>query len=382
MDCDIVIIVIIRAVQDLDKVLETGKVLVIYGPRRVGKTTLVENYLSTYIGKFRLLSGDDIGVRQVFSSESIETISRFVQDYDLIVIDEAQRIPKIGWGLKILVDHNPKLKVIATGSASFDLANKIGEPLTGRKTTLILQPLSQTELLSTTPRQELRDRLTDFLIYGSYPEIITSKSDAKKKAILEEITGSYLLKDILEIEKVKASKLLVDLLRLLAFQVGSEVSLNELGKTLNLDPKTISRYLDLLEKAFVIVNLRGLARNLRKEVTRTSKYYFYDNGIRNALISNFNGLSIRNDIGSLWENFLFMERIKKQNIQKIYSNNYFWRTWDQDEIDLVEEREGKYYAWEFKYKPQGVSIPVDFANSYPSYEFKEINIENYLDFLI
>ena len=373
---------ITRAVADLDKILETGKVLVIYGPRRVGKTTLVQNYLSTYSGKSRLLSGDDVGVRGVFSSESIDTISRFVQDYDLIVIDEAQRIPKIGWGLKILVDHNPKLKVIATGSASFDLANKIGEPLTGRKTTLILHPVSQTELLADTPRQELRERLEDYLIFGSYPEIITAKSNMQKKATLEEITGSYLLKDILELEKVKASKLLIDLLRLLAFQVGSEVSLNELGKTLDLDPKTISRYLDLLEKAFVIVNLRGLSRNLRKEVTRTSKYYFYDNGIRNALISNFNELAVRNDIGSLWENFLFMERIKKQNIQKIYSNNYFWRTWDQDEIDMVEERGGKYFAWEFKYKPQKISVPKDFAGAYQNYEFKEINIENYLDFLI
>ena len=283
--------------------------------------------------------------------------------------------------MKILVDHNPKLKVIATGSASFDLANKIGEPLTGRKSTLILHPIAQSELLSMTTKQDLREHLEDFLIYGSYPEIISEKSTTQKKALLEEITGSYLLKDILELEKVKASKLLVDLLRLLAFQVGSEVSLNELGKTLDLDPKTISRYLDLLEKAFVIVNLRGLSRNLRKEVTRTSKYYFYDNGIRNALISNFNDLTVRNDIGSLWENFLFMERIKKQNIQKIYSNNYFWRTWDQDEIDLVEERDGKYFTWEFKYKPQGVVVPADFATAYPAYEFKEVNKENYLDFL-
>lgn len=370
-----------RAVQNLDEILEPGKVLVIYGPRRVGKTTLLQIYLSTYKEKYRLLSGDDVGVRQVFSSESVDIISRYIQGYDLIVIDEAQRVPNIGLGLKILVDHNPNLKVIATGSASFDLANKIGEPLTGRKSTLILHPLSQTELLTTTPPQELRERLGDFLIYGSYPEIITAKSNVNRKAILEEITGSYLLKDILELEKIKASKLLVDLLRLLAFQVGSEVSLNELGRTLALDPKTISKYLDLLEKSFVIVNLRGLSRNLRKEITRTSKYYFYDNGIRNALISNFNDLSVRNDIGSLWENFLFMERVKKQNIAKIYSNNYFWRTWDQKEIDLVEEREGKYFAWEFKYKPQKVQIPADFAQAYPDYEFQEINSENYLEFL-
>lgn len=355
--------------------------LVLYGPRRVGKTTLLKLYLSTYRGTYRLLSGDDLGVREVFGSERVNIISRFVQDYDLIVIDEAQRIPKIGWGLKIVVDHNPTLKVIATGSASFDLANKIGEPLTGRKSTLILHPVSQTELLKTTPRQELRERLSDFLIYGSYPEIITAKSDAKRKSILEEITGSYLLKNILELEKIKASKLLVDLLHLLAFQVGSEVSLNELGRTLDLDPKTISRYLDLLEKSFVIVNLRGLSRNLRKEVTRTSKYYFYDNGIRNALISNFNDLDIRNDVGGLWENFLFMERMKKQHIHKIYSNNYFWRTWDQDEIGLVEEREGKYFSWEFKYKPQKVSVPLDFSTAYPNYQFQEISQENYLDFL-
>ncbi len=248
--------------------------LIIYCPRRVGKTTLLQVYLSSYKGKYRLLSGDDIGVRHVFSSESIDTISRYVQGYDLIVLDEAQRIPNISWGLKILVDHNPNLKVIATGSASFDIAHKVDEPLTGRKSTLILHPVSQTELLSVTPRQELRERLGDFLIFGSYPEVIIAKSNAKRKAVLEEITGSYLLKDILELEKIKASKLLVDLLRLLAFQIGSEVSLNELGRTLALDPKTISRYLDLLEKAFVIVNLRGLSRNLRKEVTRTSKYFF------------------------------------------------------------------------------------------------------------
>ncbi|MBM4402117.1 MAG: DUF4143 domain-containing protein [Candidatus Cloacimonetes bacterium] len=217
--------------------------------------------------------------------------------------------------------------------------------------------------------------------FGGYPEVITSPNKERKVTILSEITNSYLLKDILTLEKVKGSKILLDLLRLLSFQVGSEVSLTELGSQLGLDYKTVARYLDLFEKSFVLFNLRGYARNLRKEVTKKSKYYFYDNGIRNAIISNYNGLDLRDDIGKLWENFLVSERLKAQAYKKIYSNNYFWRTWDKKEIDWVEEREGKLFGYEFKWQKEKVKAPKDWLKTYDNASFEVISKDNYLEFV-
>lgn len=377
-----VIMFIPRTYQSLDKYLKKGKVLVLYGPRRVGKSTLIQYFLSQCKLKYRLVLGDDLGIQETLGSQNIQRISELVKGLDLFIIDEAQRVPGIGLGLKILIDNNPEVQVIATGSASFDLQNKIGEPLTGRKRTLCLYPISQTELgLMFTPF-ELRQQIEKRLIFGSYPEVITAQNDEERIVVLTEIVGSYLLKDILELERVKGAKVLVDLLRLLAFQVGSEVSHTELSNILGLDKNTVARYLDLFEKAFVLYNLRGFSRNLRKESTKKSKYYFYDNGIRNALIANFNSLDLRDDRGKLWENFLVIERLKKQAYSSMLSNNYFWRTWDQKEIDFIEDREGKLFGYEFKWSNnKKVSMPVDFRENYPGSEFKVIDSESFLDFV-
>lgn len=371
-----------RVYDDLGLHLREGKVLVIYGPRRVGKSTLLQQFYNHQKCSKRMVSGDDISVQEALGSQLISIISSMVEKLDLFVIDEAQRIPHIGLGLKILIDTHPTLKVIATGSASFDLQNKIGEPLTGRKKTLCLYPLSNKELGSIKTPWEMEQSLEDRLVYGSYPEIITASTHTERQSLLNEITLSYLLKDILELERVKGAKVLYDLLRLLAFQVGSEVSLSELASSVGLDKNTVARYLDLFEKAFVLYNLRGFSRNLRKEITKKSKYYFYDNGIRNALIANFNSLSLRDDQGKLWENYLVMERIKKQAYTPLYSNNYFWRTWDQKEIDWIEEREGKLFAFEFKYKSTKTNKTHPYFKSiYPEAVTETITKENYTDFI-
>lgn len=370
-----------RFYQNLQSYLQPNKVLVLYGPRRVGKTTLLNLYLDSTPLKYKLVSGDDLSVQQALGSQSIEQIKKFVEGYELLAIDEAQRVPGIGLGLKILVDHVPNIKVIATGSSSFDLSNKVGEPLTGRTITLKLYPIAQLELLDQYNQYELKTQKSDYLIYGSHPEILTASTTESKIFYLREIADAYLLRDILEMEAVKGSKVLLDLLRLLAFQVGNEVSLAELASNLMIDAKTVGRYLDLLEKSFIIINIRGFSRNLRKEVTKKSKYYFYDNGVRNAIISNFNSLDLRDDIGKLWENFLVSERLKKQAYKNIFANNYFWRTWDQKEVDFVEEREGKIFGYEFKYSPNKKRLPKEFLDTYPNATLEIISQDNYLDFI-
>ena len=372
-----------RIYDNLNLLLKPNKALVIYGSRQTGKTTLLKKFLSENEGNFRykLNSGDDVNTQIVLGSSDFKKIIDYAKGYDLIAIDEAQRIKNIGMGLKILIDQLPNIKIVVTGSSSFELAGQIGEPLTGRKITLTLFPLSQIEMGKLYNDYELRSRLEEYLIFGSYPEALTSETVNDKKNILEELVGSYLLKDILELEKVKSSKLLLDLLRLLAFQVGSEVSLSELGKQLGIDSKTVARYLDLFEKSFVIINIRGFSRNRRKEITSKSKYYFLDNGIRNAIIANFNPLEIRDDIGNLWENFLVVERLKKQAYSKIYANNYFWRTWDQKEVDWVEEREGKLFGYEFKWKRKFLKSSSAWTKNYPDATLEIIDNENYLAFV-
>ncbi|KKU47929.1 MAG: hypothetical protein A3F82_03795 [Deltaproteobacteria bacterium RIFCSPLOWO2_12_FULL_44_12] len=370
-----------RYYQHLSDYLKSGRVLVIYGPRQVGKTTLLKDFLIKSGLKYKLDSGEDIRIQEIFESSDFSKILDYAKGYDLIAIDEAQKIKNVGQGLKILVDQIPKIKVIATGSSSFELAGQIGEPLTGRKITLTLFPISQLELKKLYNDFELRQKLEEFLVYGGYPEVVSSDDIDEKKRILGEIVGSYLLKDILELDKVKNSKIILDLLRLLAFQIGNEVSLSELGRQLGIDYKTVARYLDILEKTFVLYNLRGFSRNLRKEVTKKSKYYFYDIGIRNAIVSNFNPSSLRDDVGKLWENFIIMERIKKQEYEKIYSNNYFWRTWDGKEIDWVEEREGKLYGYELKWKPKGKKSPDEWAATYKNSEYIVISQNDYLKFI-
>lgn len=331
--------------------------------------------------KYKFDTGDNLKTREIISSENIPLIKEYLSGYDLYVIDEAQKIPSIGAGLKIITDYLPNIKLIATGSSSFELSGQIGEPLTGRKNQLILFPLSQKELLFNQNTFELKEKLPEFLLFGSYPEIANLDNKEKKVDRLKELTESYLLKDILELDGIKNSKSISDLLRLIAFQVGNEVSLNELGRQLGIDTKTVGRYLDLLEKSFVLFNLRGFSKNLRKEITQKSKYYFLDNGIRNAIISNFNGLDLRDDVGKLWENFLVSERIKLQSYEKIYSNNFFWRTWEKQELDWLEERDGKIFAFEFKFKKEAQKKPKLFLETYPNATFSLINQTNYLEFL-
>lgn len=370
-----------RYYSNLEPYCHANKVLVIYGPRQVGKTTLLRHYLKTCRIKYKLDSGDDIMLQAMLATADFKTLKEYAAGYELILIDEAQKIPNIGQCLKILVDQIPGLRLIVTGSSSFELAGQIGEPLTGRKKTLTLYPIAQMELMKQLTPFELKKNLEKYLIFGSYPEVIAATTDAEKRECIIEITHSYLLKDIMAFDKIKNSKVLIDLLRLLAFQIGNEVSHSELGRQLSIDTKTVARYLDILEKGFVIYNLRGFSRNLRKEITKKSKYFFYDNGIRNALIANFNSIPLRNDIGGLWENFLFIERIKRQSYLSIATNNYFWRTWDKKEIDFLEEREGNLFGYEFKWGSKLPAPPKDWLDAYPNAHYEVINQQNYLNFI-
>jgi predicted AAA+ superfamily ATPase len=359
-----------------------GKALIIYGPRRAGKTTLLKSYLASCGLRYRLETGDDVRIRHLLGSGDLKQIAAFAEGFDLVAIDEAQQIPDIGMGLKILVDHLPGMRVIATGSSSFDLAGAIGEPLTGRKRTITLFPISQMELKQRFNSYDLRQRLEEYLVYGSYPEIVMTEDRKGKIELLEELAGSYLLKDVLALERIRSSRTLLDLLKLVAFQVGSEVSLNELATQVKLDVKTVGRYLDILEKAFVLIRVGGFSRNLRSEVTSKAKYYFLDNGVRNAVIGQYNLLDSRNDIGALWENFVVSERLKKRSYTGIYGTFHFWRTYDGKEIDYVEERDGGLFGFECKWSVnQLVKPPAKWLASYPGATFELVTPDNYLEFV-
>lgn len=372
-----------RYYADLESYIQPGKVLLIYGPRRAGKTTLVHEYLKTTKWKYKLDSGDNIRTQHILGSQDFSLILPYAEDQDLIIIDEAQNIPNIGLGLKILVDQKPKLRIITTGSSSFELAGQVGEPLTGRKRTITLYPVAQQELLlGVSNRFELAENFLDYLRYGSYPEVLTAKTQKLKMEILDDIVNSYLLKDIFALETIKASKTLLSLLKLLAFQIGHQVSLNELSNTLDINIRTVGRYLDLLEKAFVITSLTGYSRNLRKEVTSKAKYYFLDMGIRNGIIQQYQDLESRNDTGQLWENFIFIERLKHRQFNSIHANVYFWRTYSQQEVDIVEERDGKLFGYECKWSEnKRISAPKEWKESYPEAAFHIVTPNNYLEFI-
>lgn len=372
-----------RYYDNLDKWVRPGKVLVIYGARQVGKTTLVQKYLEQTTWKYRLDSGDNLAIQRLFESQDFESIKQYVGNNKLIVIDEAQEIPNIGKGLKIIVDQYPNVRLVVTGSSSFDLARNIGEPLVGRKTTLKLYPIAQLELLRQTDNQfDLSQKLEEYLLFGSYPDTLNASSRDEKISYLEELVNSYLLKDILALDNIKSSKALWDLLKLLALQIGNEVSLNELGQKLGWDLKTVERYLDLLEKCFIIVRLGGFSRNLRSEITRKSKYYFLDTGVRNAILQQFNELDARNDTGNLWENFLVVERLKYRSYNNQHGNSYFWRTYSQQEVDLVEDYDGKLHGYEFKWSSnKKPTAPSDWTSTYKTASFDSVNRDNYLRFI-
>lgn len=306
----------------LGSFLKPNKVLVIYGPRQTGKTTLVNKYMENLSKEIKVYrgSGENLELKNILESQEFSKIIPFFQGYNLIFIDEAQKIGNIGSGLKIIVDQIPGIKIIATGSSSFSLSNKIGEPLVGRQTVLTLFPFAVLELKKELGSAYPFENMENLLIFGGYPEVITSSSRDEKITYLNQLRDSYLLRDLLELENIKNARKIFDLLRLIAFQIGKEVSLQELGTQLGMSKNSVEKYLDLLEKSFVIINLRGFSRNLRKEITKTSRYYFYDNGVLNAIIGNFNYLKQRNDIGQLWENFLFTERMKKQSYYRLFAN--------------------------------------------------------------
>ncbi len=371
-----------RFYENNEQFLIKGKVNLLYGPRRVGKTALIEKLISKAEKKVFIGNGDDVQLRNILSSEDQTKILSSFDTYNYIFIDEAQRIKNIGWGLKILVDNLHSTTIIASGSSSFQLSSQVGSPLTGRSITNKLYPLSVLELKDQFGGMHIYQNLENFMIYGMYPEVLSQLNNQDKTTYLSELRNSYLLKDILELENIRNSDKLIDLLRLLAYQIGNEVSLNELGNSLTLSKQTVARYIDLLEKVFIIKKIGGYSNNLRKEVSKSSRYYFYDNGVRNAVINNFSPLELRNDIGMLWENFAIMERLKKQEYLKLFSNNYFWRTYDQKEVDFVEERDGKLYGFEFKWNPKKIKIQKEWLKTYPNATFDTIHKENFLAFII
>lgn len=377
-------IIVREAYRLIKQKLQKNKVLLLYGPRRVGKTTLLNELagdIETAGERCKFVSGENLIVQKEISSRSIAGLKGFAGKADVLIVDEAQKVPDIGLNLKLIVDHIPDIKVIASGSASFALAREVGEPLTGRKKTIHLYPISAKELIEAYDLTHFQEILESNLILGTYPELFTLSSIDDKKEYLRELVDSYLFRDIFEMEQIRNPKKIRDLLTLLAFQIGKEVSLSELANSLDLHTDTVYRYLDLMEKSFIIINIRGFSRNLRKEVTKTSRYYFYDNGIRNALINNFNPLDIRNDVGELWENYIIMERMKRQAYSQIASNNYFWRTYDQKEIDWVEERDGILYGYEVKWRSAKAKPPKAWLDTYENARYQLVNKDNYLEFI-
>jgi predicted AAA+ superfamily ATPase len=370
-----------KHLDNLKSALIPGKAVIIYGARRTGKTTLVKQFLQDVYEPYLMVSGEDITVQGYLASQSIEKLSAFVGANRLLVVDEAQKVPNIGANLKLIIDHIPGIRIIATGSSSFDLARAVGEPLTGRKTTLRLYPLSQLEIGQIEQRHQTDANLESRLIYGSYPEVVLNNDNRAREQYLKEIVASYLYKDVLELDGIRHSSKISRLLQLMAFQVGKEVSYTELGSSLGMSKNTIERYLDLLEKAFVIQKLSGFSRNLRSEITKNSRYYFLDNGVRNALINNFNAVELRNDVGELWENYLVIERLKRQEYLVQQANNYFWRTYTGKEIDFVEEREGKLFGYEIKWGAARAKPPKEWIEAYPNATWQLINRQNYLELI-
>lgn len=360
-----------------------NKVLLLIGARRVGKTKLIESYLENIDPeKVLLLNGEDVLDANLLKERSVSNYKRLLNGIEYLIIDEAQHIPEIGLNLKLMVDSIQGIKIIATGSSTFDLTQNLEEPLVGRKNTIELFPLSQIEFKEFENHKQTVENLEQRMLFGGYPELEQYQDWSEKEEYLYEIVNSYLLKDILIYDGIKNSAKIYDLLKLIAFQVGKEVSIQELGNQLQISKNTVERYLDLLTKVFVLFKLNGFSRNLRKEITKSSRWYFYDNGIRNALIQNFNRLEQRNDVGELWENYLASERIKKQQYQKIKSQNYFWRTYDQQELDWLEEKTEHIHGFEFKWNPKkNPKPPTAFSKAYPKADFDMINPSNYLDFI-
>lgn len=373
--------------RDLQNILSSkigkGKVIILIGSRQVGKTTLLKTMLS---GEFssntvQYWNCDESEVRSLLSQESSSRFKSLVGSSKFIVIDEAQRVKNIGLVLKILHDNFPDVQFAVTGSSSLDLSNTINEPLTGRKFEYNLFPFSTNELMNHTNMFDEIKQLDNRLVYGFYPDVVNNPGDEKE--ILSNIVSSYLYKDVFEFQDVRKPAIIEKLVQALALQIGSEVSFNELGNFLGIDSLTVQRYVDLLEKAYVIFHLHSYSRNVRNELKKSIKIYFYDNGVRNAVISNFSSCALRSDIGELWENFLISERIKNNAFHNRKSKYYFWRTTQKQEVDFIEEENGTFKAFEFKYNPKkaNAKCPLTFSNNYPEISFEVITKDNYMEFV-
>lgn len=361
----------------ISQFLNKGKVIIIFGARQVGKTTLAKVICQEHNGKF--INCELPQYRSILMKHDIEALYALANNNNFLILDEAQTIENIGLLLKIMVDTYPQIQIIATGSSSFDLANKINEPLTGRSIAFMLYPLSIAEILSHHDKEQLKARLENLLIYGSYPDVF-DQNNITAKTNLSSIAGNYLYKDILSFINLKKPRILEELLILLALQLGNEVSYHELAKNLKTSAATVENYIGLLEKTFVIFRLRSFSRNLRSEIAKSVKIYFYDCGVRNFIINNYNLLTLRNDKGALWENFCITERIKNHHNNMEYPNIYFWRTYEQNEIDLIEEKDGHLYAYEFKFSGNAKNRKIsNFSNHYPNSSYKIINTDNFLE---
>ncbi len=367
-----------RTIQSrIEEYFVPGKVIVLLGPRRVGKTVLVRQIISSITEPVLFLNGEDINTRELLARRSVPHYLQLLDGRKILIIDEAQKIPDVGAALKLMIDEIAGLCVLITGSSAFDVENRTGEPLTGRKYTFRLYPLSDAEYDQKYSLPERKDKMKERLIYGCYPELLTMSNSGMKAAYLNDLVSSYLLKDILVFENIKKSDKILSLLRLIAFQTGSEISTTEIGRQLGMSENTVSQYLDLLSKVFIIHKVGGFSRNLRKEISKSSKWYFFDNGIRNILVANLNPVELRNDVGQLWENYIISERIKFQQYSGMIVNNFFWRTYDQQEIDWVEERGGQLHAFEFKWSEnKHPKAPIGWSKTYPDASYSVVNPDN------
>lgn len=366
----------------VDRFKNTEKSVILYGPRQVGKTTLSKSIAKSLGWKTLMLNGDDKTSNDILSSQDLTKLERLVSGYQLIFIDEAQRIQNIGINMKLIIDSHPEIRILATGSSSFDLANKVAEPLTGRVWSYTLYPVSATEMVKSESRYDYSKRLEEQLLYGSYPEIYKYKTSEDKISYLKQLTTSYLYKDILEYADIKHADKIDKLLKLIALQLGNEVSLSELADNLNINRETVTNYIDLLKKSFVIFTLGGFNRNLRKEVTKMNKIYFYDLGVRNSIIGNFSPTDLRPDLGALFENYLIIERIKRNSYSENFANTYFWRLNTGAEIDYVEEKDGMLKGFEFKLNKKSSTSKKSWLEAYSEASLEVINLDNYLDFIL
>ena len=370
------------ALELVQKKLQPNKVVVLLGARRVGKTKLIEKFIENLKEKYLFLNGDDVESHNLLESQSTANFNRLLGDTRFLVIDEAQEIPNIGKKLKLMVDTIPNLKVLVTGSSAFEINNQIGEPLVGRMKTINLYPISQIEFSKKENYLETINNLEDRLIFGSYPELSKIINREDKISYLKEIVNTQLLRDIFAFEGIKKRDKIIALLQIIAFRTGSEISLESIGRDLQISKNTVEKYLDLFSKVFIIYSVSGFSKNRDNEITKMKKWYFVDNGIRNAIINSFNPLNMREDAGKLWENYLNLERIKKLNYQENHVLDYFWRTHTRQEIDRIEVKNEQIAAFEYKYGKSKSKIPTEFAKSYPDATFEIINQDNYLDYIL